>query len=153
MLFLTLSLPLVGGLANLFSTKTGTKGATVLSCIAMIVAFGCLLFICYEVVLMGSPVTLSTPGSWYAMSSGRVEWAITVDAVTCMMLVAVYTVSGLVHLYSLWYMDGDPHNSRFFMLISLFTFFMALLVIGSTLPILFIGWEGIGVVSYLLISF
>lgn len=69
------------------------------------------------------------------------------------MLIAVYTVSGLVHVYSLWYMDGDPHNSRFFMLISLFTFFMALLVIGSTITMMFVGWEGIGVVSYLLISF
>lgn len=62
MLLLTLSLPLVGGLANLLTAKTGTKGSTAIGCAAIIVAFGCLLFICYEVVLMGSPVTLSTTG-------------------------------------------------------------------------------------------
>lgn len=139
MLVLTLSLPLIGGLVNLLAAKTSTKGANILGCLCIIGAFGCLLFMCYEVVLMGSPVSLSTIGNWYTISSGRVEWGIDVDAVTCMMLVAVYTVSGLVHLYSLWYIDGDPHNPRFFMLISLFTFFMALLVIGSTIPMMFVG--------------
>lgn len=73
MLVLTLSLPLVGGLANLFSSKTGTKGANILSCLAMVAAFSCLLFMTYEVTLMGAPVHLSTMGDWYSMSSGRVE--------------------------------------------------------------------------------
>jgi len=69
------------------------------------------------------------------------------------MLVVVNTVSALVHLYSTSYMDEDPHLSRFMSYLSLFTFFMIILVTGDNFLQLFLGWEGVGLCSYLLISF
>jgi NADH-ubiquinone oxidoreductase chain 5 len=69
------------------------------------------------------------------------------------MLIPVLFVSTLVHIYSVSYMGEDPHNQRFFSYLSLFTFFMLVLVAGDNYLIMFIGWEGIGISSYLLINF
>src|SRR3954467_2942931 len=69
------------------------------------------------------------------------------------MLIPVLIVSSLVHVYSIGYMSHDPHNQRFFSYLSLFTFFMLILVTGANYLVMFVGWEGIGVVSFLLISF
>lgn len=69
------------------------------------------------------------------------------------MLLVVTIVSALVHLYSIDYMSHDPHLPRFMSYLSLFTFFMLLLVTGNNLVVLFLGWEGVGLCSYLLISF
>ena len=69
------------------------------------------------------------------------------------MLVLVTSVSFFVHLFSTSYMDGDPHLPRFMSYLSLFTFFMIILVTSNNLVQLFIGWEGVGLCSYLLIGF
>ncbi|MBS4063201.1 MAG: hypothetical protein KGZ74_01505 [Chitinophagaceae bacterium] len=69
------------------------------------------------------------------------------------MLIVVGSISFLVHLYSTDYMANDPHVSRFMSYLSLFTFFMIILITGDNFLILFLGWEGVGLCSYLLISF
>jgi NADH:ubiquinone oxidoreductase subunit 5 (subunit L)/multisubunit Na+/H+ antiporter MnhA subunit len=69
------------------------------------------------------------------------------------MLVVVNLISFLVHLYSIKYMNEDPHVSRFMSYLSLFTFFMLLLITADNYIQLFLGWEGVGLCSYLLISF
>ena len=69
------------------------------------------------------------------------------------MLLPVLVVSSLVHIFSVDYMAADPHNQRFFAYLSMFTFFMLVLVAGDNYLIMFVGWEGIGVSSYLLINF
>lgn len=69
------------------------------------------------------------------------------------MLLPVLVVSALVHLFSVDYISADPHNQRFFSYLSMFTFFMLVLVTGDNYLIMFIGWEGIGISSYLLINF
>jgi NADH-ubiquinone oxidoreductase chain 5 len=75
------------------------------------------------------------------------------DSLTVSMLLPVLIVSSMVHVYSISYMSADPHNQRFFSYLSMFTFFMLILVAGDNYLILFVGWEGIGVSSYLLINF
>jgi NADH:ubiquinone oxidoreductase subunit 5 (subunit L)/multisubunit Na+/H+ antiporter MnhA subunit len=75
------------------------------------------------------------------------------DSITSVMLVLVIFVSFLVHLYSMDYMSGDPHIVRFLGYLSLFTFFMLVLITSGTFVQLFLGWEGVGLSSYLLINF
>jgi NADH-quinone oxidoreductase subunit L len=91
--------------------------------------------------------------TWIASGDLRVEWALRVDTLTAVMLVVVTTVSAFVHLYSIGYMDEDPYRPRFFCYLSLFTFAMLMLVTADNLAQLFFGWEGVGLMSYLLIGF
>src|ERR1700758_617121 len=83
----------------------------------------------------------------------QVNWSLRVDTLTAVMLVVVNTVSSLVHLYSIGYMDEDPNRPRFFGYLSLFTFAMLMLVTSDNLVQMFFGWEGVGLASYLLIGF
>jgi NADH-quinone oxidoreductase subunit L len=90
---------------------------------------------------------------WITSGDLQVSWALRVDTLTAVMLVVVTTVSSLVHLYSVGYMDEDPYPPRFFGYLSLFTFAMLMLVTADNLVQLFFGWEGVGLASYLLIGF
>jgi len=90
---------------------------------------------------------------WINSGDLQVTWALRVDTLTAVMLVVVNTVSSLVHLYSIGYMDEDPNRPRFFGYLSLFTFAMLMLVTADNLVQLFFGWEGVGLASYLLIGF
>src|SRR5690349_12444390 len=90
---------------------------------------------------------------WIVSGDLNVAWSLKVDTLTAVMLVVVNTVSSLVHLYSIGYMDEDPYRPRFFGYLSLFTFAMLMLVTADNLVQLFFGWEGVGLASYLLIGF
>ena len=83
----------------------------------------------------------------------KAVWSLRIDTLTAVMLVVVTTVSGLVHLYSIGYMEEDPGRPRFFAYLSLFTFAMLALVTADDFVQLFFGWEGVGLASYLLIGF
>src|SRR5436305_1705487 len=91
--------------------------------------------------------------AWIYSGDLKVDWGIRVDTLTAVMLVVVNTVSSLVHLYSIGYMEEDPYRPRFFAYLSLFTFAMLMLVTADNLVQLFFGWEGVGLASYLLIGF
>jgi NADH-quinone oxidoreductase subunit L len=91
--------------------------------------------------------------NWITSGDLKVEWALRIDTLTAVMLVVVTTVSAFVHLYSIGYMAEDPHRPRFFSYLSLFTFAMLMLVTADNLVQLFFGWEGVGLMSYLLIGF
>src|SRR5690349_3963207 len=91
--------------------------------------------------------------TWIASGDLEVAWSIRVDALTAVMLVVVTGVSSLVHLYSIGYMEEDPHRPRFFSCLSLFTFAMLMLVTANNFVQLFFGWEGVGLCSYLLVGF
>lgn len=97
--------------------------------------------------------TSATIGSWMLSDLVEVNWVFSIDALTYTMLLVVLTVSTLVHLYSTEYMSEDPHTTRFISYLSLFTFFMLILVTSNNFVSLFLGWEGVGLCSYLLISF
>jgi NADH-quinone oxidoreductase subunit L len=90
---------------------------------------------------------------WINSGELQVAWSLRVDTLTAVMLVVVNTISSLVHLYSIGYMDEDPYRPRFFGYLSLFTFAMLMLVTADNLVQLFFGWEGVGLMSYLLIGF
>jgi len=91
--------------------------------------------------------------SWITAGDLRIDWALRVDTLTAVMLVVVTTISAFVHLYSIGYMEEDPYRPRFFSYLSLFTFAMLALVTSDNLAQLFFGWEGVGLMSYLLIGF
>ena len=90
---------------------------------------------------------------WIHSGDFAVDWTVRIDTITAVMLVVVTGVSSLVHLYSVGYMEEDPHRSRFFSYLSLFTFAMLMLVTANNFLQLFFGWEGVGLASYLLIGF
>ena len=90
---------------------------------------------------------------WIHSGALQVDWVLRVDTLTAVMLVVVTTVSSLVHIYSIGYMADDPHRSRFFAYLSLFTFAMLMLVTADNFVQMFFGWEGVGLASYLLIGF
>ena len=81
------------------------------------------------------------------------EWMLRIDALTAVMLVVVTTISSLVHIYSIGYMEEDPYKPRFFSYLSFFTLAMLMLATADNLVQLFFGWEGVGLASYLLIGF
>ncbi|MGL5165368.1 MAG: NADH-quinone oxidoreductase subunit L [Afipia sp.] len=91
--------------------------------------------------------------TWIGSGDLVVNWALRVDTLTAVMLVVVTSVSSLVHLYSIGYMNEDPNRPRFMAYLSLFTFAMLMLVTADNLVQLFFGWEGVGLASYLLIGF
>lgn len=91
--------------------------------------------------------------NWIDVGGFKADWAIRVDALSIVMMAVITGVSGLVHLYSWGYMSEDPHRSRFFAYLSLFTFAMLMLVVADNFIQLFFGWEGVGLASYLLIGF
>ena len=90
---------------------------------------------------------------WISSGNFVANWSINIDPLSSIMLVVVTFVSALVHIYSIGYMNHDPHKPRFMSYLSLFTFSMLVLVVSDNFLQLFFGWEGVGLCSYLLIGF
>ncbi|MFZ0547620.1 MAG: NADH-quinone oxidoreductase subunit L [Candidatus Promineifilaceae bacterium] len=92
---------------------------------------------------------------WINIPSGgfHIPWAMQIDTLSVTMLLVVTGVGSLIHIYAIGYMHGDPDFSRFFTYLNLFLFFMLILVSGSSYLMLFVGWEGVGLCSFLLIGF
>ena len=150
---LILSLPLAGSLIiGFFGRFLGCYGSSILSifCVTGSMLFSFFTF--YEVALLKTPcyITLS---DWITSGAFSVSWGFLFDSLTCIMLLVVTVVSTLVHLYSTKYMELDPHSPRFMSYLQIFTFFMLVLVTSDNLIQMFLGWEGVGISSYLLINF
>lgn len=143
-----LSFLISGLLGNFFGRKIGTYFSIFLIGLTFILS----LFIFYEIILCQSSVTISLY-HWIIIGSFQISIGFLFDSLTSIMLVIILLISFLVHLYSLDYMSHDPHLLRFISYLSLFTFFMLILVTADNFLQLFVGWEGVGVCSYLLINF
>jgi NADH-quinone oxidoreductase subunit L len=91
--------------------------------------------------------------TWISIGTLSVNVGIQIDQLTAVMLLVVTTLSSLIHIYSVGYMHGDKGFARFFAYLALFTFFMLVLVMGNNFLVMFVGWEGVGLCSYLLIGF
>ncbi|MCL4150531.1 UNVERIFIED_CONTAM: hypothetical protein GTU68_038557 [Idotea baltica] len=145
--------PLISSLlSGLFGRYLGAKGAGILSVSLIGFSFLSSLFIFYEVGLSGCVITYQF-FDWFTVGCLKFSWGFLFDTVTSVMLLVVTSISFFVHLYSTSYMEGDPHIVRFMSYLSLFTFFMLCLVTGDNFVQLFLGWEGVGLSSYLLINF
>ncbi|HEX7597329.1 MAG TPA: NADH-quinone oxidoreductase subunit L [Polyangia bacterium] len=92
-------------------------------------------------------------GTWFASGDLRVELALRMDALSGLMCLVVTVIGTLIHIYSTGYMAHDKDYARFFAYLNLFCGAMLLLVLGDSLPVMFVGWEGVGLCSYLLIGF
>lgn len=148
-IFLPILTSIITGFFGNFLTKKGTtriaSGFIILTCILSYIVF-------YEVCFCLSPcyITLSP---WIFAGSFKLYWDFIFDSLTATMLVVVLTISSVVHVYSISYMGHDPHINRFMSYLSLFTFFMIILVTANNYIQMFVGWEGVGLCSYLLINF
>jgi NADH-ubiquinone oxidoreductase chain 5 len=146
-------LPLGGALAaGLGGRWVGPNGACRLSLFSVTLAAIFSLVAAYEVSLQGSPCFFKIC-PWVDSDLLNVSWGFLFDSLTTTMLVVVTFISTLVHLYSTDYIGEDPHLPRFISYLSLFTFFMLILVTSDNFLQIFVGWEGVGLCSYLLINF
>jgi NADH-ubiquinone oxidoreductase chain 5 len=92
-------------------------------------------------------------GNWINIGNYEINWVFRYDSLTRIMLIPIILVSFLVQLYSSMYLKGDPHITRYYSYLNLFTYQMLLLVTGDNFFTLFLGWEGVGLASYLLVNF
>ena len=146
-------LPLFGAvLAGLFGRTIGARASQIATCGAMGAAAVLSVVVFNEVVLQGEVATI-TLFDWFSSGDLDVDWLLRFDELTAVMVFVVCVVSFLIHVYSIGYMAHDPHVPRFFAYLSLFTFFMLALVTADNFLQMFFGWEGVGLVSYLLIGF
>lgn len=163
-----LGLPLLGALINgVFGKRLGPDGVRTMalsavggSFLAALVAFILLYLRVQEAtagLAEGSPVPhvkfVWNAWRWVALETTAIDVVFSIDSLSATMMLVVTGVGGLIHLYATGYMDGDPGFHRFFSYLNLFIFAMLVLVLGDNLPILFVGWEGVGLCSYLLIGF
>lgn len=153
-MYLTLIvLPLLGSIVSgLFGRKVGVNGAQWVTCTCLVATTVFAIVAFFEVGLQSVPVKIQL-FRWIDCESLNVLWDFRFDSLTVSMLIPVLMVSCLVHIYSIGYMSHDPHNPRFFSYLSLFTFMMIILVTANNFLLMFVGWEGVGICSYLLVSF
>jgi NADH-ubiquinone oxidoreductase chain 5 len=148
-----LILPLLGSIVSGFlGRKIGVTGSHIITCSCLLISSGLATLAVYEVGICGSTVSINIM-NWVDSEFMNISWEFLFDQLTVMMFIPVLYISTLIHIFSTDYMGEDPHNQRFFSYLSLFTFFMLLLVSGANYFVMFVGWEGIGIVSYLLINF
>lgn len=148
-----LILPLLGSFVSGFlGRKIGVTGSHIITCTCLILSSILATIAFYEVGLSSSPVTVYL-FNWIDSEYMSISWEFLFDQLTVSMFIPVLYISSLIHIFSTDYMAEDPHNQRFFSYLSLFTFFMLILVSGANFFVMFVGWEGIGIVSYLLINF
>lgn len=148
-LFTTFLSSLISG----FSRKIGTRGTAITSVLLLLISFLSSLIVWYEVSFGNCTVKIVLFDTWFTVGSLYLDWTIYIDLYTAQMYLTVTMVSSAVHLYALVYMRNDPHLSLFMSYLSLFTFFMVVLVSSDNLIGMLVGWEGIGVCSYLLIGY
>lgn len=153
MYLLIIILPFIGFLtASLFGRYIGPKGSAIITSVCLFLAFCCSFFAFYEVGFLESFVYIKLI-SWIDSEVLHIDWGFMFDSLTVIMCCIITFISTLVHLYSIEYMANDTHFARFMSYLSFFTFFMLILVTGDNFVQLFVGWEGVGLCSYLLINF
>ena len=146
-------LPLLSAfISGIFATRNNIKFINYVTSIMLIIAAICATILLVNIINYNKEITYDF-FTWIAISDFRVNWGIKIDLLSALMIFVVNIVSAVVHCYSLGYMKDDDRVNRFMSYLSLFTFFMLILVTAPNLLQLFVGWEGVGLCSYLLIGF
>jgi NADH-quinone oxidoreductase subunit L len=155
LLWVVPALPLVVAVVNLFFGRSLGRRAGVLATAAVTVSFG--MAAAFVLRLSDLPaegrVVTRHLFDWISVGDLHVGADLRLDALSAVMILVVTGVGALIHLYAIGYMDGDPRYGRFFAYLNLFVFFMLMLVLADNLLLLYLGWEGVGLCSYLLIGF
>ena len=146
---------LAAAIAGLFCRVIGDRPAQIVTCAALLIAAALSIFVFIKIGFGPDNAKLVVVKLFTWIDSGTLDvaWSLRVDTLTAVMLIVVTGVSSMVHVYSIGYMAEDPGIPRFMSYLSLFTFFMLMLVTSDNLVQLFFGWEGVGLASYLLIGF
>jgi len=146
-------LPLLGSIVSGFmGRKIGVTGSQFINCTCLLLSSFLMTIAFYEVGICGSPVHI-TLGNWVDSELMCISWEMYFDQLTVSLGLAVLYCSSLIHIYTIDYLSSDPHNQRFFSYLSAFTTGMLILISGGNFFVMFVGWEAIGVVSYLLINY
>ncbi len=153
MIILLVFMPLLGALLSGLFSRSIPKAAAQWITSGLLFASAILAAVIFADVAVGGHDYTVPLLRWLDVGGFKAAWTLRVDSLTAVMLVVVTWVSCLVHIYSIGYMSHDPHVPRFMSYLSLFTFFMLMLVTADNLIQLFLGWEGVGLCSYLLIGF
>jgi proton-translocating NADH-quinone oxidoreductase chain L len=153
MIIVTIILPILGfffsGFLGFYVGRLGSAHVTVF---CMVLTSFLSIYFFLQTTLINEVYFIDL-GVWVSTGMFVVNWGFIFDPITVLMLSMISVVSTVVHAYSVGYMSEDPHLSRFMSYLSLFTFFMFILITADNFIQLFLGWEGVGVCSYLLINF
>src|SRR5215471_16816129 len=153
-LTLIVLLPLLGFLLNgLFGNRLGKAFVSAVGCGLPILAFGVAVNSFLVLQSSGSAPFIDSVYTWALIGGSSFEVSFYFDRLSAVMALIVTGVGSLIHIYSTGYMKEDSSYARYFAYLNLFLFFMLLLVLGRSLLVLFVGWEGVGLASYLLIGF
>ena len=145
--------PFVGFLFNVFFGKSISKNSSgLIGTLTVIVSFAASIYFFLLINQSDKPVQISL-FDWIQVSNFKVSFGFLLDQLSVLWLLFVTGIGSLIHLYSISYMHDDENLHKFFAYLNLFVFFMITLVVGSNLLVMFIGWEGVGLCSYLLIGF
>ena len=153
MLLAMLSLPFIGSIiAGLFGRLLGIKGTNLIILSTLGTSMILSIILSYEVIFKGSPVQFRL-GTWLDTGYLNLDWGFTMDTLSSWLSSTVLVISFLVHIFATSYMSADPVPQKFMCLLLGFTASMVILVTGDTLGVIFLGWEGIGITSFLLIGY
>ena len=154
LLTLIVVLPLAGFVLNgLLGARFGRGFVNVVGCGLPIIAFAVALRCCAELAASGGAPQIASAYTWAVVGGQAFEVAFWFDRLSAVMVLIVTGIGSLIHVYSTGYMKDDAGYARYFAYLNLFLFFMLLLVLGRSLLVCFVGWEGVGLASYLLIGF
>ena len=132
-------LPLLGSIVSGFmGRKVGITGSLYITCTCLLLSSFLMTIAFYEVAICSSPISVYLT-SWINSELLTINWEFMFDQLSVSMIIPVCYISTIVHIYSVSYMNGDPHIQRFFSYLSLFTFFMLVLVSGANYLVMFIG--------------
>lgn len=145
--------PFLGFLLNVFFGKSlGKTLSGVIGTVAVVVSFVATVYFFGGLAAQPEGIRIAL-FDWIQISNFKVDFGFQLDQLSLLWLLFVTGIGSLIHLYSISYMHDDENMHKFFAYLNLFIFFMITLVIGSNLLVMFIGWEGVGLCSYLLIGF